>query len=209
MFKNPRIHPQFARTLILKLGLLFPHIKQLMNTNWRSNEENPHLMRRVDVYPLRGPHGRHHARTPMPRRRRPSGRRAERHAAPSQRRDRAVGRRGPPCLDVAVQQAAGPPGCSSRPAWTRPGLPCSTGERADLVLRPLLRRAPPPRRYGLGWPAFSSPPSTSKWSQRDRESDAGERGKRPRVSPGQLFLLRPQAARAVRFDRTAHSVAEL
>ena len=115
MFKNPRIHPQFARTLILKLGLLFPHIKQLMNTNWRRNEENPHLMRRVDVYPLRGPHGRHHARTPMPRRRRPSGRRAERHAAPSQRRDRAVGRRGPPCLDVAIQQAAGPPGCSSPP----------------------------------------------------------------------------------------------
>ena len=123
----------------------------------------------------------------MLRRRRPLGRCAERHAAPSQRRDRAVGRRGPPCLDVAVQQAAGPPGCSSPPRLDTTRPPCSTGERADLVLRPLLRRAPPPRRYGLGWPAFSSPPSTSKWSQRDRESDAGERGKRPRVSPGQLF----------------------
>ena len=136
MFKNPRIHPQFARTLILKLGLLFPHIKQLMNTNWRSNEENPHLMRRVDVYPLRGPHGRHHARTPMPRRRRPSGRRAERHAAPSQRRDRAVGRRGPPCLDVAVQQAAGPPGCSSPPASVWTGVAGVLVAAVDLEMEP-------------------------------------------------------------------------
>ena len=85
----------------------------------------------------------------MPRRRRPSGRRAERHAAPSQRRDRAVGRSGPRCLDVAVQKAAGPPACTIPPG-------CSSPPRLDTTRAAMLDG----RARGLS-PAPAPPASTA------------------------------------------------